>query len=61
MGLDYTLWSNCLSDSTNDMMLYMAWLDVMRVSRYKRHVFALFIFEADLPAIKELRPGLYVG
>jgi len=61
MGLDYALWSNCLSDGTDDMVLYVARLDVMRVSRYKRHVLALFIFEANLPAIEKLRPGLYVG
>lgn len=61
MGLHYTLWSNCLGDGTNNMVLYVARLDVVRVSCYERHVLALFIFEANLPAIEKLWPGLYVG
>jgi hypothetical protein len=43
------------------MMLDMAWLDVVRIPGYKGHVFALFIFEANLPAIQKLRSWLNVG
>lgn len=61
MCLDDTLGPNCLSDGTDDMVLYVARLDVVRVSCYKRHVLAFLIFEANFPAVEKLRPGLYVG
>ena len=42
------------------MVLHVARLDVLGVARDERHVFALFVFQADLPASKQLRSWLYM-
>jgi hypothetical protein len=59
--LHHTLYSDRLSDSPNDVMLQMTVLNVVRVAYNEGHIFALFILEADLPAIEKLRSGLNVG
>jgi hypothetical protein len=51
MRLDLTLCADRLGNSSDNVMLQMTWLDVMWVSCYKGHVFALLVFEADLPTI----------
>lgn len=42
------------------MVLHVARLHVLGVASDERHIFALFVFQADLPASKQLRSWLYM-
>jgi hypothetical protein len=42
------------------MVLHMARLDVLGIARNERHVFALFVLQADLPTSKKFWPRLNV-
>lgn len=60
MALDHSMWANRLCHGCDSMVLHMARLDVLRVARNERHVLALFVLQADLPASKQLRSWLDV-
>ena len=61
MCLELALCADRLGNSPDNVVLDMAGLDVVWVASYQGHVFALFIFKADLPAIQKLRSRLNVG
>lgn len=61
MCLHDALSSKCLSYCSKHMVLYMTWLHMVRVSCYKGHVLALFIFETDFPAVEKLWPRLDIS
>ena len=42
------------------MVLHVAGLDVLRVARNERHILALLILQADLPASEEFGSRLYM-
>lgn len=60
MALNHPMRANRLCYGSDSMVLYVARLNVLRVACNDRHVFALFVLQADLPAIKQLRSWLYM-
>jgi hypothetical protein len=60
MCLNHALYSDCLGYSSDNVVLQVTGLDVMRVPSYQRHVLAFLIFQTDLPSVEELWSGLYV-
>lgn len=60
MGLDDAMWANCLCRGRNSMMLHVARLDMLWVTRSKWHVLAFFVLQADLPTCKEFWTWLHV-
>lgn len=60
VSLNHSVWADSLCHRGDGMVLYMAGLNMLRVTRNERHVLAFFILQADLPPGEELGPRLNV-
>lgn len=60
MALDHPMWADRLCYGSNSMVLYVARLNVLGIACDERHVFTLFVLQADLPSSKQLWSWLYV-
>lgn len=60
MGLDDSVWADCLCHGRDSVMLHMARLNVLGIACNERHILTFFVLQADLPASKEFRSRLYV-
>lgn len=59
MCLHSSLYTDSLCDPKN-VVLHMAWLHLVGIACYKRHIFAFLILQADFPTTEKLWSGLDV-
>lgn len=58
--MNHSWYAYRLANSSDHMVLHMAWLDMMRIARNEWRILGFLVFKTDLPAIQQLRPSLDV-